>query len=179
MICREELYQELKKAQLSLVNETDTSIEIEHCWDYIPEKLTPGHRQRGSNKIILHCLPFRIKKNGKYIYSHWDGKQFSNPVPKRSPKLDEFLYNIANIYVKKKMIYGHVRENSMEVLHDVLLFLYERSSMMDLNKTTNPGPKLLFWIGNRAKATSKNYFSTGSAEYDDNCTFREDYSEEE
>ena len=65
MIVKERLCEELKKAQLSLVNETDVKTKIYYSWDHIPEKLTPGHRQRGKERVELHCLPFYIIQNGK------------------------------------------------------------------------------------------------------------------
>ena len=65
MIPKEKLCEELKKAQLSLVNETDLNTEIHYCWDFIPEKLTPGHRQRGKERIELHiAFPFILRRMG-------------------------------------------------------------------------------------------------------------------
>lgn len=151
---------------MSLVQETDLNTEIEYCWDHIPEKLTPGHRQRGSERMKLYCLPFRIRRNGKYVYSHWNGKEFVNPVPERSPKLEEFIIGIAKIFLSKNMKFAHVQRNSQEVLHDMILFLYEKCCLLNLNKYDNPAPVLLFWMGNHSKSTSKQYFPAIKGEPD-------------
>lgn len=159
MIPKEKLCEELKKAQLSLVNETDLTTEIHYCWDFIPEKLTPGHRQRGKERIELHCLPFYIEKNGKRIYSHWDGKKFENKVPYWSDTLTQMFLEITSLWIKKSNWKGHIKQNRDDVFNDGLLFLFRRAAMLDLNKYDNPVPQFLFWLSNQSKLVSKDYFS--------------------
>jgi len=149
----------LKRAQLSVLNESNLNTKIEYTWEFMPEKLTPGHRQRGKERIELMCLPYKIRRGNSFVYSHWQGNKFVNIVPTRSPLLDEYLMEIAKLFLSKKMKYGHVRENSEEVLHDLLLFLYTKCCCVDLNKVKNPVPVLLFWVGNHFNNTTKWYFS--------------------
>lgn len=159
MIVKERLCEELKKAQLSLVNETDVNTKIYYSWDHIPEKLTPGHRQRGKDRVELHCLPFYIIKKGKRIYSHWDGKKFENKVPQWSKELGEMFMEITALWVKKSDWKGHVKQNREDVFNDGYLFLLRRAAMLDLEKYDNPVPQFLFWLSNQSKLVSKNYFS--------------------
>lgn len=159
MIVKERLCEELKKAQLSLVNETDVNTKIYYSWDHIPEKLTPGHRQRGKDRVELHCLPFYIIRNGKKVYSHWDGEKFENKVPHWSDEIAQMFMEICSIWLSKSKWKGHIRENRDDVFHDAYLFLLRRSAMLDLDRYNNPVPQFLFWLSNQSKLVSKNYFS--------------------
>lgn len=167
MIDSESLWRELKTAQLSLVNETDINTEIEYTWEFMPEKLTPGHRQRGKERLELYCLPFKIRRGESFVYSHRQGEEFVNIPPTRSPKLDEMLLEIAKIFISKKMKWGHVQENTEEVLHDALLFLYTKCCCVNLNKVQNPVPVLLFWVGNHFNNMTKWYFPTARLSIDE------------
>lgn len=141
------------------MKETDLDTEIEYTWEFMPEKLTPGHRQRGKDRIELYCLPFRIRRGESYVYSHRQGEEFVNIIPERSLELDNLLMEVARLFVSKKMKWGHVQKNSQEVLHDALLFLYMKACCVDLNKVKNPVPVLLFWVNNHFNNTTKWYFS--------------------
>lgn len=145
----------------------DVDQEIIYTWEHVPEKLTPGHRQRSSNRINVYCAPYKTKINGEWVYSHWDGVQFINPLPKRSKELDDLLLELVNLYISKNMNKWHIKANKMEIVHDLYAYLLLRIFRTDLNKVKNPVPYWLFCMSNCIKSSSKWYFPSGKYEFMD------------